>query len=212
MSGRFAKPDLLKMRDPMGGVTMDVAYGKDGASVTTVRIPPTQAILLKAENTRTSSTAGDVLGRLLSGPVKPARVNRKSDSLNPGDNYARSHDLLHKLAGDFVSGDGYKAVSRVVGEGRYLLTRVTGERGEFLTFTAYNTAGRFFQQMMVGPELPTPIYLQGGMKPDGSITLSDPFDPNGLSVLLTLDSEGGYSTVGSMGGQVVEERVWRLEK
>ena len=212
MSGNYAKPDLLKMRDPTTGVNMEVVYGKDGASTATVRIPPTQAVLLKSETTQTSRNAGDVLGRLLSGPVKPTRVNRKADNPNPAENYARFHDLLHKLAGKFVSEDGYKAVSRMVGEGRYVLTHVTGGRGEFLTFTAYNNAGGFFQQMMVGPSLPTPIYLQGGMKPDGSIELADPFNPNGISVLLSFDSGGGYSATASMGGQVVEERAWRLEK
>ena len=114
------------------------------------------------------------------------------------------------MAGDFVSEDGKKITFRTVGEGRYLLGHTPAPE-QSLTFMAWNNAGRFFQQMFVSPAFPMPIYLQGGMKPDGSIELSDPFNPAGLKVLLTIDPEGGYSTVTTMGGREIERRTWTRE-
>ena len=95
--------------------------------------------------------------------------------------------------------------------GRFVLTHVTAP-GEFLAFTAYNSAGKFFQQMLVGPSIPVPMYLQGPMQKDGSILMSDPFNPQGMKVVITFDANGSYSTSTSLGDQVVEQRTWVPEK
>ena len=166
---------------------------------------------MEIEDTKVGKVSGDILKQLISVPVKPVRVNRKANSPNPAENYSSSHLVLQKLAGNFTTKDGYKVASRMVGEGRYLLTHVT-EPAEYLIFTAYNNAGRFFQQITVGAELPLPMYLQGPLQEDGSILMSDPFNPNGMTVVITFEANGDYSTSTSMGDQVVAERTWKLTK
>ena len=211
MAGKYIKPNVMKLTEPINRTTAETVFGKDGASTTTIRVPPNQAVFMEIENTKVGKVSGDVLKQLISGPIKPARINRKTDSPNPGENYTRAHLLLQKLAGNFSTDDGYKVASRMVGEGRYLLTYVS-EPAEYLIFTSYNSAGKFFQQITVGSELPLPMYLQGPLQEDGSISMSDPFNPNGIKAVITFEPNGDYSTTTSMGGQVVAERTWRLKK
>ena len=211
-SGNFIKPNVLKFTERTSRITSETVYDKNGASTTTVRVPPDQAVFMEIENTKVGKVSGDILKQLMSGPVKPVRINRKSDSPNPSANYAPPHLLLQKLAGNFTTKDGYKATSRMVGEGRYLLTHVT-EPTEYLIFTAYNNRKMsYFEQITVGPELPRPVYLQGPLQEDGSILMYDPFNPNGLEVVIAFEANGDYSTSTSMGDQVVEERTWQLKK
>ena len=210
MAGRFVRPGVLKLTDPITQVTLETVVGDGGDTESKLRIPPNQALLMEIESTKTPGAAGDVLDSLLNAPVTPARVNRKADNANPAENYARSHQFLQKFSGDFIDDKGKIIRSRMVGEGRYVITHAHGPE-EALTFMAWNNAGRFFQQMTVTPGLPMPIYLQGGMKPDGSVELSDPFNPAGLKVLITFDNDGGYSTVTSMGGRELERRTWSVK-
>ena len=209
MAGDFVKNDVMKLTDPMTQVTAEMAIGKKGTK-TTVRVPPNQATFMTMENTPSARKAGDVLKTLMSGPIRPASVNRKADNPNPADNYNRAHRLLQKFSGDFTTTDGFKASSRMVAEGRYLLTHVTAP-SEFLAFMAYSSAGGFFQQMLVGPDLAVPIYIQGPLQADGSILMSDPFNPNGMEVLITFEANGAYSTRTTMGDEVVEQRTWKPE-
>ena len=95
----------------------------------------------------------------------------------------------------------------MVGDGRYVVTHAHGPQ-EALTFLAWNNAGRFFQQITISPDLPMPVYLQGEMLPDGTISLSDPFNPGGLKVMIKVLDDGGYTTVTSMGIREVERRTW----
>lgn len=206
MAGDFVKNDVMKLTDPMTQVTAEMAIGKKGTK-TTIRIPPNQATFMSMENTPSSRKTKDVLKSLMAGPIKTERVNKKADNPNPADNYNRAHRILQKFAGDFASNDGQKANSRMVGEGRYLLTHVISP-SQFMGFMSFNSGGGFFQQMLVGPELEAPIYLQGPLQADGSILMSDPFNPNGLKVVITFGANGAYSTTSSMGGQVLEKRTW----
>lgn len=210
MAGRFLRPGVLKLTDPTTQVTLETVIGDGGDTESKLRIPPNQALLMEIESTKTPGAAGDVLDSLLNGPVTPDRVNRKADNANPSENYARSHQFLQKFSGDFIDEGGKIIRSRMVGEGRYLITHAHGPQ-EALSFMAWNNAERVFQQMTVTPDLPMPIYLQGGMKPDGSIELSDPFNPAGLKVLITSGKDGGYSTVTSMVGREVERRNWSVK-
>ena len=206
MAGDFIRNGVMKMTDPMSQVTAEMAIGKKGTK-STVRVPPNQATFMSMENTPSARKTGDVLKTLMSGPIRPASVNRSADNPNPADNYNRAHRLLQKFSGDFTTDDGFKASSRMVAEGRYLLTHVTAP-SEFLAFMSYSSAGGFFQQMLVGPDLAVPIYMQGPLQADGSILMSDPFDPNGMKVVITFEANGAYSTRTTMGDQVVEQRTW----
>lgn len=208
MAGNFTRPDLMKLTDPTTQVTSETRYGKDGSSESTIRIPPEQAVMMEIRSTRVGKKTGDILKELTSGPVKPVRVNRKADNENPAENFSRSHLLLQKFCGDFTSNKGEKIASRMVGNGRYVLTHGTSP-SESLSFMGYNNAGRFFQSMLVSPELPMPIYLQGNMKEDGSILLEDPFNPAGLKVQWTFGDDGGFSMTATMGGQVVDQKSWK---
>ncbi|MDG2029531.1 MAG: hypothetical protein P8J45_00860 [Phycisphaerales bacterium] len=207
MAGDFVSNDVMKLTDPMSQVTAEMAIGKKGTK-TTVRVPPNQATFMSMENTPSARKTGDVLKTLMSGPIRPASVNRKADNPNPADNYNRAHRLLQKFSGDFSTNDGFKVSSRMVAEGRYLLSHVTAP-SEFLGFMSYSSAGGFFQQMLVGPDLAAPIYIQGPLQADGSILMSDPFNPNGMEVLITFEANGAYSTRTTMGDQVVEQRTWK---
>jgi hypothetical protein len=206
MAGDFIKNDVLKLTDPMTQVTAELVIGKKGTR-TTIRIPPEQATFVSIENTPSARKTGDVLKALMTGPIRPASVNRKADNPNPAENYNRAHRILQKFSGDFSTKAGYKASSRMVGEGRYLLTHVTVP-SEYLGFMSYSSAGGFFQQMLVGPDLAVPIYMQGPLQADGTILMSDPFNPNGMKVLITFGANGSYSTRTTMDGQLVEERTW----
>jgi len=207
MSGRFAKPGVLKMSDPAGGITLEAVSGEGGNSRTTIRIPPDQAVLMEIDADRTADSGGDVLDSLLNAPIEPARVNRSSDSPNPAENYARSHEFLRQFAGDFTDSTGKIIRSRMVGDGRYVITHSHGPE-EAISFMAWNNAGRYFQQITILPDLPMPIYLQGEMLPDGTVSMSDPFNPQGLKVMIKVADDGGYTTVTSMGPRELERRTW----
>ncbi len=211
VAGNFTKPNVLTMTNPTTQVTVETVGAPNGASTTTVRIPPNQTMMMSIENSRVNATPTNVLKQLMAGPVKPKRINRKADSVYPSENYAPGHVILQKFAGSFATKDGYKAESRMVGEGRYVLTHVTAP-AQFLAFTAYNSEGKFFQQMLIGPSVPAPMYMQGPLQKDGSILMSDPFNPNGMKVVITFDENGDYSTSTSMGDQGVLKRTWVLEK
>jgi hypothetical protein len=209
MAGDFVKNNVMKLTDPTTQVSAEILLSKKTPK-TTIRIPPNQATFMTIENTPSARKSGDVLKTLMAGPIRPARVNKKADNPNPADNYNRAHRILQKFAGDFTSNDGLKANSRMVGEGRYLLTHLTAP-AEFLAFMSYNSAGGFFQQILVGPELDAPVYFQGPLQADGSILMSDPFNPNGIKVVITFGANGAYSTKSLRDGQVLEERTWKPE-
>ena len=141
MAGRFVRPGVLKLTDPTTQVTLETVIGDGGDTESKLRIPPNQALLMEIESTKTPGAAGDVLDSLLNAPVKPVRVNRKADNANPAENYARSHQLLQKFSGDFIDENGKIIRSRMVGEGRYVITHSHGP-AEALTFMAWNNGGR----------------------------------------------------------------------
>ena len=208
MAGDFTGKNDLTLTDPIVGMTAKIRFKDDGGESVSILLPPTQAEFMTYELTPAERSSGDLLKKLLSTPIKPARVNTAAASLNPGENYSPKHRELQKFAGDFRSEDGVVLTSRMVGEGRYLLSYASAPT-KAISFMAYNTAGGFFQQMVVSPQFPAPIYLQGNQQADGSIALADPFNPNGLKSTVTFRPGGGYETVTTMGGQVIQKQVMK---
>ena len=63
--------------------------------------------------------------------------------------------------------------------------------------------------MICSPDLPGPIYLQGNRKPDGTLSMADPFNPNGIKSVVSFNADGGYEYTITMGGQVVDKQVMK---
>ena len=204
MSGKLSKADTLKLIEPTIRMTNDLVFNSAG-NESTVKLPNSPVTFVSSTSVRNGNAPGDVLESIMSGPLKPASINKKSTNQNPAENYARSHELLQKFVGNFTAEDGLSISSRLVAGGRYAMNHYTGPV-ELIEFIAYNNGGRFFQYMVVGPVLPVPVYLQGTMQADGTILFVDPFNPSGLKMTISFAPNGGYSTTTTMGGKVIDQK------
>ena len=204
MSGKLSKAGTIKLIEPTIRMTSDLAFNSAG-NQSTFKLPNSPVDFVSVKSIRTGNESVDVLKRIMSGPLKPERVNRKSTNQNPGENYARSHELLQKFVGNFTAEGGLNISSRLVADGRYAMTHYTGSV-EMLAFIAYNNAGRFFQYMAVGADFPDPVYLQGTMQADGTILFADPFDPSGKKMSISFSPNGGYSATVSVNGKDIEKK------
>lgn len=205
-AGGFSGSSVLRLVDPFTQMVTQSTYGKDGDVAYEVRVPPSQALLLEAKTTRTAAASGDPLEALLAVPLGSARVNRSADSTDPAENYHPAHELLGRLAGDYTTADGRSMRARLVADGRYLLQHVGGE-DPFLRIMSYSTSGGFYQIVELRPAK-DPVYMQGPKLPDGSIRLSDPFNPSGASAVVTLDGKDGFTFATSRGVLTVDTVVW----
>ena len=204
MSGKRANSGTLKLVEPTIRITNDLTFNSEG-NQSKIKFPNSPVDFLNSKSVRNGNVSGDVLKNIMSGPLKPQRINKKSTSQNPGENYARSHELLQKFVGDFIAEDGLNISSRLVADGRYAMTHYTGPV-DLIAFIAYNNSGRFFQYMLVGEDLSVPVYLQGTMQGDGTILFADPFNPAGLKMSVSFNPNGGYSTTSTVNGKVIDQK------
>ena len=203
MSGKLSKAGTIKLIEPTIQMTDDLVFDSAG-NESILKLPNSPVNFVSSKSVRSGNTSGDVLEKIMSGPLKPASINRKSSNQNPAENYARSHELLQRFVGNFTAKDGLSVSARLVAGGRYAMTHYTGPV-ELIEFIAYNNGGRFFQYMLVGPDFPVPVYLQGSMQADGTILFADPFDPSGLKMTISFSPNGGYSTKTTLGGKVIDQ-------
>ena len=197
-AGTLTGPKTLTLADPITGVSSVTEFTESGATAT-VRIPPNNAVMMTINSTVSKTPGGPVLEELLSAPMIPAANVRVA---------SKELLALRKLAGDFTDSKGHQVHSRIVGNGTYLLTRFT--ENDTLVFLTYNEEAGLFQQFMVQKDRPGPLYLQGPMSADGSITLADPFAPvdRRPALMISFTKDDTVTVVSSLGSRVNNTITW----
>ena len=197
-AGTLTKTKTLTLTDPISQLSSVTTFNETGAT-TTVRVPPKNAVMMTITSTASDTPGGDVLGELLSSTVIPAANVRTASP---------EALALRKLAGDFTDSKGHQVHSRIVGNGTYLLTRFT--ENDTLVFLTYNEEAGLFQQFMVQQDRPGPLYLQGPMSADGSITLADPFAPvdRRPALMISFTKDDTVTVVSSLGSRVNNTITW----
>ena len=197
-AGTLTGPKTLTLTDPISQLRSVTTFNETGAT-TTVRVPPKNAVMMTITSTASDTPGGDVLEELLTSTVIPAANVRTAtpEAL-----------ALRKLAGNFTNEKGDAVRARIVGNGNYLLTQFS--RDDTLLFLTYNPEIKLFQQFMIQKDRPAPLYLQGPMNPDGSITLADPFAPAETQKKLTVSFEKKdcIKVVRSQGTRVDDTLTW----
>ena len=197
-AGTLTGPKTLTLTDPITQVNSVTEFTDTGATAT-VRVPPNNAVMMTINSTASDTPGGAVLEELLSAPMIPAANVRVA---------SKELLALRKLAGDFTDSKGHQVHSRIVGNGTYLLTRFT--ENDTLVFLTYNEGAGLFQQFMVQKDRPGPLYLQGPMSADGSITLADPFAPvdRRPALMISFTKDDTVTVVSSLGSRVNNTITW----
>ncbi|MEC8818436.1 MAG: hypothetical protein VXX30_05060 [Planctomycetota bacterium] len=174
-AGTLTGPRTLTLTDPMTQVTAETVF-TDTDATSKVRVPPAQAVFMDLTTTFGTKPAGDLLESILSAETTAAPAGASPEER-----------ALLSLAGDYTTPRGGRIRARTAGNGRYLVAQDPGG----LQFLAWNPQIKMVQMFVVNQGT-SPTYLQGPVEADGSMVLTDPFNPNN-TVTIAPAADGGIS-------------------
>ncbi|MBC8872601.1 MAG: hypothetical protein H8E44_24465 [Planctomycetes bacterium] len=192
--GGMERGEARVMKDPFSDRTVRTTFDNAGGSTTSVLVGPQQAEFMTVTHTRARRQPTDVLETILSSPVKPAGVKRSGNSPDPGANFSPEHFVLQGFAGDFeAEGKEGKVRSRMICQGRFLVSEGAAEDNDTVTFTGFDSARRVFQHVIMDPEMPGFRYLEGTRQEDGAIVFAARDGRDDLTLTLSRHDDGGYT-------------------
>ena len=191
--GSMEDADTLVMKDPYGDMVIRTTFDESGGSTTSVFVGPQQAEFLAIASTRARRQPISVLETMLSSPIKPMWVNSSTNSPDPVANFSPEHLTLQKLAGDFeAASEESKARSRMICQGRFLVSQRSVQDHDTVTFTGFDSARKVFQHIILDPRVPGFRYFEGTRQEDGVVVFTARDGQDDSSTVM-LHDDGGYT-------------------